>query len=123
MTPVLAAWVALGGGLGAVARYGVIVMTGRLGGSHPAGVVTVNLVGCGLAGLLVGLLSPAWTHPWHTAGTLVFAGFLGAFTTVSAFTLDILDMLRDGRPGRAVGYLAISLAGCPAAAGLGWWVT
>lgn len=88
--------VAGGGGLGAMLRYLTVVAGTRLFGTKfPVGTVAVNLVGCFAAGLLVGLLeerlelSPA-------AHLLIFTGFLGGFTTLSAFSVDTMTFLRSG---------------------------
>jgi CrcB protein len=93
--------VAGGGSVGATLRYLTTLAGARAFGTRfPVGTVAVNLVGCLLAGLLVGLverrlvLSP-------TVELLVFTGFLGAFTTLSTFSVETLALFRDGSWGLA----------------------
>jgi CrcB protein len=93
--------VAGGGSVGATLRYlTTLVGTRAFGTRFPVGTVAVNLVGCLLAGLLVGLverrlvLSP-------TVELLVFTGFLGAFTTLSTFSIETLALFRNGSWGLA----------------------
>ncbi|HOE96679.1 MAG TPA: fluoride efflux transporter CrcB [Candidatus Sumerlaeota bacterium] len=89
--------VALGGSAGAVARY---VMTGwvqhRWGGLFPLGTLAVNVVGCLLLGLLMGLVQE---HPLLRPETraLLGIGILGAFTTFSTFGYETSALLHDGR--------------------------
>ncbi|MGB8360463.1 MAG: fluoride efflux transporter CrcB [Acidimicrobiia bacterium] len=85
---------AVGGGLGALARYGVAgLVSTRSRSPFPAGTLTVNVVGSFLLGALVGLtLSgrvPDSALVW--AGT----GFLGAFTTFSTFVYETLQLVED----------------------------
>ncbi len=92
MTGVLA--VALGGALGSVARYGAGVALGRaLGASFPWGTLAVNVLGCLLIGAVLhaaderGGISPA-------TRLFVATGFLGGFTTFSAFGLETVLLAR-----------------------------
>ncbi len=112
--------VALGGALGAVARYGVGVLALRLGGAAlPLGTWAVNLAGS----FLIGLAVPAVVAKGHDALRLALVvGFLGSFTTFSAFSLDTLALWESGRPGWAVlnalGSVVLGLA----CAALGLWI-
>jgi CrcB protein len=81
-------WVALGGALGAAARYGVNVWSGRLlGTSFPWHTLAVNLVGCLAMGVLVELMALKLNVSNDTRAFLT-TGILGGFTTFSAFSLD-----------------------------------
>lgn len=111
--------VALGGALGAVAR--AVLSTAILSRwpSHwPVGTIVVNVTGCLLLGLFIGILatrpqlSPAWR-----AFTAV--GVLGAFTTFSTFEHETLVLLQRGDAGSAVGNVAISLIAGLAAVWMG----
>ncbi len=119
-------WVALGGGTGAVARWGV----GRLIGSgsamgFPWSTFTVNFVGSFLIGLLMaGASRGAVAEP---ARYFLGTGFLGGFTTFSTFSADLV--LMTGTPGgawRQLLYCVASVAGGWCAAwgafvlGVGW---
>lgn len=103
--------VGLGGGLGAMSRYGVGLMVGRLGdGVFPVATATVNILGSLLMGLFVGFL--ARTLPdWQASGRLFVAvGFLGGFTTFSSFSLDMVTLLERGHVSTAILYGAVSLS-------------
>lgn len=91
--------VAFGGALGAVARYGVALAAARLApGPLPVGTWAVNMVGA----FAVGLVAPFLLTPPMEGGRLfVVVGVLGGFTTFSAFSLETLGLLRDGRPALA----------------------
>ena len=101
--------VAAGGALGAVGRH--LVTTGAaalLGGGFPWGTLIVNVVGSFLLGVLVGLLSAAWTPPGDMRLFLA-TGFLGAFTTFSAFSLDVVSEFERGLNSLAILYVVASV--------------
>jgi CrcB protein len=90
-------WVALGGALGAVARYGVARWCGRMfGTSFPVGTFLINISGSFLLGFVATLLALR-TIPHSDAVRLgVAVGFLGAYTTFSTFEYESDNLLRDG---------------------------
>ena len=99
--------VALGGALGASARYGVNVLAGRLMPGVPLGTLFVNVLGC----FLMGFLAAVFAHRGgqHLA-PLLLTGVLGGFTTFSAFSLDALTLWERGQSGGAFAYVAASVA-------------
>ena len=102
--------VAAGGALGAVARYCVGTLAGRLGASHwPWGTLTVNIVGGLLMGTLTGWL--AFRGGLHAESIRLFAavGILGGFTTFSAFSLETALMIEKRQLALAGGYVAASV--------------
>jgi CrcB protein len=104
------ALVALGGAMGSVARYLMVLGVGRwLGTSFPWGTLSVNLLGC----FLMGLLTALFTGPLPVSSdTRIFftTGLLGGFTTFSAFGLDASGLIDRGDSGAALMYLAGSVA-------------
>lgn len=96
----------IGGALGTLARYGVgLASRSLVPGSFPLGTLAVNVAGCYLMGLLSGartLLPEAWSLALGT-------GFLGAFTTFSAFALDANTLGQEGGWGRATLYVLANL--------------
>lgn len=121
MTPDRLLAVALGGALGAVLRVAVAELAkARLGDGLPYGTLLVNVVGSFAIGMLAALLlRPGVAEPRWAA--FLIPGLLGGFTTFSAYSLEVVRLVEQGRPGAAVGYAGVSvLAGVfAAAAGVG----
>jgi CrcB protein len=87
----------IAGSAGTLCRYGLsgLVQSG-LGARFPWGTLVVNLTGCLVAGLVFGLLESRWGLTGE-ARTIVFIGFLGAFTTFSGFMLETTELARDAQ--------------------------
>jgi CrcB protein len=86
---------ASGGAIGTVLRYSLSGFTYRfVNGVFPWGTLLVNLAGSFVIGLLWGLfeLDNFSTNVRH----FIFIGILGGFTTFSTFTLESLNLFRDG---------------------------
>ncbi|MFC7788248.1 fluoride efflux transporter FluC [Microbacterium sp. MAHUQ-60] len=103
-----AALVALGGTLGTTARLGL----GMLIPDAAAGVLTANIVGALLLGMLTARL------PASDLRIFLGTGVLGGFTTYSAFAVDSVQLWASA-PLLSVGYVVVSLGVGIAAAGLG----
>ena len=87
--------VAVGGALGALSRWFVGTLLGSLdaaGSGFPWGTLTANVVGCALIGFLAPLL--AKQAAWLVGFTIT--GFLGGFTTYSAFAEETFILLDRG---------------------------
>ena len=111
--------VAAGGAAGAMARYALGLVAGRLtpGLAWPVGTFTANVVGGLLMGLLAGWLAlKAGTGVDHERLRLLLGvGLLGGFTTFSAFSLELMVLAERGQAGQAFVYAAVSvLAGLSA---------
>ncbi len=86
----------LSGIVGTLARYGLAGFVHRIDGSaYPWGTFAVNIIGCFLAGLLFTLFESKWPVSGNLR-TAVLIGFLGSFTTFSAFILETGEMMRTG---------------------------
>lgn len=110
---------AVGGALGAVSRYWLMLWIGSLAGTRfPWGTAVVNVLGSVVIGVLYVLISERMLLSEQWRGLLV-VGYLGAFTTFSTFSLDTLLLLQDGRWLPALGYVAGSVLLCLAGAWLG----
>src|SRR5579862_4764951 len=85
------------GALGALTRYGVdLAIERHTAGAFPASTFFINVTGCVLAGLAVGVLVDRLREPsWLGVG--VVTGFLGAYTTFSTFAFGTRDLLQEGR--------------------------
>lgn len=87
--------IAAGGSLGAIARYGLSMFVYQgTSETFPWGTLAVNLAGCFLIGSVVELFD----HAIVPSGlrSLVTIGFLGAFTTFSTYSLETINLFRDG---------------------------
>jgi CrcB protein len=107
--------VMLGGAFGTAARY----LTGKLtlawlGPNYPWGTLAVNLIGGFLMGLLAGTLA-ARAQGGEQWRLLLGVGALGGYTTFSAFTLDLMNMLERGDWGLGLGYILASVLGAAVA--------
>jgi fluoride exporter len=108
--------VAVAGALGTLSRYGL----GRAVGTtdFPWTTLAINLAGSFALGVVV---KGAVEHGWSTTTTATIGtGFLGGFTTFSAFSVETHTLLRDGRTGAAAFYVGLSVVGGIAAAALGY---
>jgi CrcB protein len=88
-------FVAVGGSIGALARYGVSLLAHRLfGAGFPVGTLFVNLTGCFLIGVSFSLVEQ---KVFSSNMRLFFiTGFLGGLTTFSAFAVETVIAGRDG---------------------------
>jgi CrcB protein len=102
--------VALGGAIGSVLRYetGALVLRQVGTAQFPWGTFTVNVAGCAIAGLLIGL-GEHFNYLTADARLFIFTGFLGGFTTFSAFGVETIALVERGDWGMAAIYVVASL--------------
>ncbi|MBO8193637.1 fluoride efflux transporter CrcB [Streptomyces oryzae] len=111
--PVVAV-VALGGALGACARYGAALLWPTPHGAFPWATLVVNVAGCAVIGVFMVLISDVWAA--HRLVRPFFGtGVLGGFTTFSTYAVDIQQLLDAHEPGTALGYLALTPLGAVSA--------
>jgi fluoride exporter len=114
--------VAIGGVLGAQARYGLDVAIPHAPNRLPWATMLINASGCLLIGVLMaGLLSAA--RPPRLARPFLGVGILGGYTTYSTFATDAVHLVVVHRPERAAGYLALTVVSCFTAVWLATAVT
>ncbi len=114
--------VALGGALGAVARYGVNVGTVHfIGHGFPWATLIVNIVGSFLMGLMIAKFSQM-NAVSQELRMFCMTGFLGAFTTFSTFSLDFVTMWERGEMVHALGYMLVSVVVSILALFLALWI-
>ncbi|WP_292036887.1 MULTISPECIES: fluoride efflux transporter CrcB [unclassified Brevundimonas] len=103
--------VAIGGALGAVARYGLGLMTGRLapGAVWPWGTFAANISGGLLMGLLAGWLALKAGAGQESVRLFAAVGVLGGFTTFSAFSLETALMIERRELATAFVYAVSSV--------------
>ncbi|MFI1438469.1 CrcB family protein [Streptomyces fructofermentans] len=115
--PVVAV-VALGGALGAAARYGAALLWPTPPGGFPWTTFWVNVGGCFAIGVLMVLVTEVRTAH-RLVRPFLGTGVLGGFTTFSTYALDIRDLADGGHPGTALATLAATLVAALAAVVLG----
>ena len=97
--------VAMGGALGALARYGVnIAAVAFAGHAFPWGTMSVNILGSFLMGALIAAMAHISVPVPDALRIFVVTGFLGAFTTFSTFSLDSVTLWERGEMMQAVLY-------------------
>jgi CrcB protein len=115
-------WIALGGALGSVARYGCSsLIAGWFGQTFPLGTLAVNIVGSLIIGFFAALTGPDGRvlAPGDTR-LFVTVGLCGGYTTFSSFSLQTLALAQDGEYLRAGLNVVGSVALCLVAVWLGW---
>lgn len=113
--------IAVAGFLGAVARYGIgLLLPQSSNASFPWATLIVNLLGSLLLGYLFGMMSRKRVSAWW--GEVAGTGFLGAFTTFSAFNSQLWLMVEQQAFLHAGAYVLLSSIGgwMLATAGLSW---
>jgi len=101
--------VALGGALGASARYG---LASTWSARFPWAILVVNVVGSFILGVLL-------VEARDEVLLFLGVGFCGALTTFSTFILDSFVLARDGRPGTAGVNIVLSMSGSIGSLALG----
>lgn len=115
--------IAIGGALGAMGRYAVngwVYQT--MDHRFPFGTFSVNVIGSFLMGILYVLIVEKGVLPPQMRDLLMI-GFLGAFTTFSAFSLDALALWQNGHLMLAITYVFASLLFCLVAIFCSIWLT
>jgi len=110
-------WVTLGAAAGGALRYFVSGFVGRrIGQAFPWGTLIVNMTGA----LAIGAMAAAVRGPVSDAWLFGATGLLGAYTTVSSFSLQTLALAREGGTRQAFNNVAYSVIFCIAATALGY---
>jgi len=110
--------IAAGGAIGAAARYGAGQAWPVAAGAFPFTTMAVNVLGCGLIGVLMVLVGELWTGR-RLLRPFLGTGVLGGFTTFSTYAVDLQRLFATGHAGTAVTYLVAT----PIAALLAVWAT
>jgi len=116
--------VALGGAIGSIARLWLGIQVGLLiGFRFPWGTILVNIFGSLVIGFVATVTGPNGRIVVPVeAQAFVMVGLCGGFTTFSAFSLQTLELARDGRLLYAGANIVLSVVLCLAAVALGHWL-
>ena len=99
-----AVWIAVGGALGTLARFGLAGLINQSG--YPWGTVAVNILGSFALGVLAGLWGAEHTANHQLAMSI---GLLGGFTTFSTFALDTIRLWESGSTALAMATVVVSV--------------
>jgi CrcB protein len=104
--------IAIGGALGAVARYGLSLAWPKEASDWPFlnwpwATFIANISGCLLIGVLTGLLNRG-DGASETVKYFLLTGFCGGYTTFSTFSLETLRLMQNGQNMSALLYLLLS---------------
>ncbi len=101
--------VAVGGAVGSVGRYGIILLFSLIGASwSPIATLVANVLGCFAIGWLAQWAMQAeLTNHWLVAGARI--GLLGGLTTFSSFAIDILRLYQSDKVAMSVGLVVAHL--------------
>ncbi|MFJ8803063.1 fluoride efflux transporter CrcB [Streptomyces sp. NPDC102487] len=106
--------VAIGGALGAEARYGASRLWPQSTGGFPLTTFVVNVTGCALIGIVLAALGHM-RAPARLLRPFLATGVLGGFTTFSTYAVDSQELIEEGHPGTALLNIAGTLAAALAA--------
>jgi CrcB protein len=108
--------VGLAGAAGALTRYGLALLVGPRG--FPWTTLAINVTGSFVLGVVLTAAMAGRVSP--QVAVVVGTGFLGAYTTYSTFSWELVLLLRDGQWPRAGAYLLLSIVLGVGAAALGY---
>jgi CrcB protein len=101
--------IAAGGAIGAVGRYLAMSVVGHwFGSAFPYATLAVNVLGSFVLGALVEFMALIWS-PSAEMRALLVVGMLGAFTTFSTFSLDVVILFERGALVSAGTYVVVSV--------------
>jgi fluoride exporter len=114
-------WVMLGSALGGAARYWCSGFAAEhFGETFPLGTMAVNVIGSFIIGFFATLTGPDGRYLVGTqARQFVMTGLCGGYTTFSSFSVQTLNLARDGEMKLAGANVALSVALCLVAVWLG----
>ena len=117
-------WVAIGGALGSMARYGIgNLILEKSGSIFPWHTLFINVTGSFVIGILGAVTVPEGKMTPQSqvlATQLLITGVCGGYTTFSSFSLQTLTLLRDGQWFYAAGNILLSVILCMIAVWLGY---
>ncbi|RDG36246.1 fluoride efflux transporter CrcB [Streptomyces corynorhini] len=114
--------VALGGAIGASARYAASLIWPTAPGAFPWTTLIVNAAGCAVIGVFMVVITELWrAHP--LVRPFFGTGVLGGFTTFSTYAVDIQRLVADGRARTGLAYLGLTLIAAFCAVWGAVWLT
>lgn len=101
--------IGIGGGVGSILRYATHTCISRhWGNQFPWGTLLVNVLGCFLIGLFIGLFE-RFLPPHPSLRLLFITGFCGGYTTFSTFAAENIGLFQSGNLLSALAYIGVSI--------------
>jgi fluoride exporter len=117
-------WVALGSAVGGMGRYAVSGLGVRfVSETFPWGTLAVNVLGSLIIGALAVILPVDTRLLTEAERELLMVGLCGGFTTFSSFSLEVMNLARNGDWAAASAYAVGSVVVCLAAVAIGYFGT
>lgn len=118
-------WIALGSAIGGVVRYWTYdLVATHFGETFPWGTLAVNVLGSFVIGLVAALTSPdGRLFVGADVRQFLMIGVCGGYTTFSTFSIEALELLRNGELYRASAFIVASVLLCIVAVWLGYAVS
>lgn len=116
-------WVAIGGALGSIARFGLnnVISALPAGETFPLGTLCINITGSFIIGIFGALTQPEFGGVHRvTIIQFVMIGICGGFTTFSSFSLQTFALMQKGEWFSAAANILLSVILCLIAVWLGW---
>lgn len=105
--PMIYVAIGVGGVIGAVLRFLISYWFINLGSSFAFGILVINVIGCFLFGYLQGIARARKIPNWVVMG--LGTGLIGAFTTFSTFSMEVIHYLEQGQILFSFGYMIVSI--------------
>jgi len=116
-------WIALGGAIGSVLRYGIGMAMHELSGLFPIGTMIVNILGSILLGALFAMQEGTHKSMSNEMWVFLSIGLCGGFTTFSTFGLETYLLWKEKHIVEAALYMISSMIAAPASIALGYAVS
>ena len=102
--------VALGGAIGSVSRFGISeLFASKTNSSFPWATLLINLLGCFLIGLLLGLSQRYQFASHYSLRSFFIIGLCGGFTTFSSFSAETMRLFQNAQNFQAISYILASI--------------
>ncbi|WP_329469712.1 CrcB family protein [Streptomyces sp. NBC_01723] len=115
--------VALGGAIGASARYGAFLWWPNAAGGFPWTALVVNAAGCAVLGVFMVVLSDVWAAAHRLVRPFLGTGVLGGFTTFSTYAVDTRQLIDSDSARTGLAYLGLTPLAALTAVGSAAWMT